>query len=151
MPKSKGGKDHISNLQTMCFECKEMHGVNINSCLNEAKQLNEAKAKLVTTWVEGNSVPDKYGILNGTTGENTIELRIQLSFKSKWFFVGDIKNAEGKSVAGVYLNEMKSYKTFQNKWKSNFGKLMQAPDEALLRKVMDDVHSANASNFFYVS
>ena len=112
--------------------------------------LNEAKAKLVTTWVEGNSVPDKYGILNGTTGEHTIELKIQLSNKSKWLFVGNIKNAEGQDVTGVYLNEMKSYKTFQNKWKSNFGKLMQAPDEALLRKVMNECHSANASNFFYV-
>ena len=113
--------------------------------------LNEAKAKLVTTWVEGNSVPDKYGILNGTTGENTIELKIQLSNKSKWFFEGYIKNAEGQNVDRVYLNEMKSYKTFQNKWKSYYGKLMQAPDEALLRKVMDECHSANASNFFYVA
>ena len=49
-----------------------------------------------------------------------------------------------------YLDEMKSYKIFQSKWKSNFGKLMQAPDEALLRKVMNECHSANASNFFYV-
>ena len=124
--------------------------ITFQDCLNEAMQLNEAKAKLVTTWVEGDSVPDRYGILNGTTGEHTIELKIQLSSKSNWFFVGHIKNAEGQDVAGVYLNEMKSYKTFQNKWKSNFGKLMQAPDEALLRKVMYECHSANASNFFYV-
>ena len=124
--------------------------ITFQDFLNEAMQLNEAKAKLVTTWVEGGSVPDVYGILNGTTGENTIELKIKLSFKSKWLFVGDIKNAEGQIVTGVYLNEMKSYKTFQNKWKSNFGKLMQAPDEALLRKVMNECHSANASNFFYV-
>lgn len=124
--------------------------ITFQDCLNEAKQLNEAKAKLVTTWVEGDSVPGEYGILNGTTGENTIELRIQLSYKSNWLFVGYIKNAEGQNVTRVYLDEMKSYKTFQNKWKSNYGKLMQAPDEALLRKVMNECHSANASNFFYV-
>ena len=124
--------------------------ITFQDCLNEAKELNEAKSKLVTTWVEGNGKPGYYGIIIGTAGENTVELRIELSYKLNWKFTGDIKNAEGHRVDQVRLDEMKSYKTFQNKWKKENGKVMGIPDEALLRKVMNSVHDSNAKNFFYV-
>lgn len=111
--------------------------------------LTESRKATTGDWTVGKVQQYQDANISGKAGDFKTNIHIGRDARGQWVFRGEITDGSGNSVQNVYISGAKTAKAFETKWKASAGNFIKGPDMDFLKKVMSDVHSASASDFFY--
>jgi hypothetical protein len=106
-PKSKGGADHIDNMQTLCCTCNELKG-NKKGTLKRLREIQDGVQTVYTV-----SSPSGYAVdYFATSKKGLMELVDQIIKSEYWWEEGSYKISVSLRLGEIYVEHSSESLTF---------------------------------------